>query len=436
MEKDEKQQQQHQTSTAPSSNLFALECLATTAGQLHESEKLKQTDDEEGDGSSTVVTTTMVAGTFTTSGVEKEKMSNKVPVVQMAPMSSVTDEISPPLHPISLGSFYPPPFSHAPPVVSSMRPFTEFSFPPPFTHNPFRNFMDMPSATTFGMKMEDMPWRNSSLPPVIPSSRENAAGKGSPALSTNTDKSAFDVVHNHHQNNRNSVSPISNNSFDVGHFQTNGVVMSKPNSIIPQQPPMLFRIDQPPSSNSLLETLVQESQKLLSAQEGNQNEAVALGTNKSSKTSKKKTNQACKTNDDFKKAREMVLISPQKKTSRKRNGSHSVSDVKRAYGGPPFKPGYPPPAVNTAESAMCCFHEHTLLKMATRGFWSGDRGPLQDVFRLSRVESSDLQYDMRAVTKHCYNVVKIKLENADGDRMMMYKHMRNYVDEFDRLVCF
>ena len=180
---------------------------------------------------------------------------------------------------------------------------------------------------------------------------------------------------------------------------------------------------------------MQESQKLLSAQEDNENEAgsTTTGTNKSKTTSRKKSNQACKTNDDFKKAREMVLISPQKKPTRKRNGPNSsVSDVKRAYGGPPFKPGYPPPASNTAESAMCCFHEHTLLKMATRGFWSGDRGPLQDVFRLSRVESSDLQYDMRAVTKHCYNVVKSKLENADGERMMMYKHMRNYVDEFDR----
>ena len=445
MEKKEAKQQQQISTAPPSSNLFALECLATTAGKLHESEKLKQSTDEDGEGdvSSNTVSMTTVSGTTTTSAcrsAEKEKINNTVPVVQMAPMTSAsTDAISPPLPPISLGSFYPPPFSHAPSSASSIRPFADFSFPPPFTHNPFHNFMDMaPSSSAFGgMKMDEMPsWRSNALPPVIPSSRENVgvSGKDGPVLSSaeDTDKSGFDSVRNHHR--RNSGSPLSsNNSFDTGHFQSGDSAMSKQQP--PQQPPLLFRIDQPPSSNSLLETLVQESQKLLSAQEDNENEAgsTTTGTNKSKTTSRKKSNQACKTNDDFKKAREMVLISPQKKPTRKRNGPNSsVSDVKRAYGGPPFKPGYPPPASNTAESAMCCFHEHTLLKMATRGFWSGDRGPLQDVFRLSRVESSDLQYDMRAVTKHCYNVVKSKLENADGERMMMYKHMRNYVDEFDR----
>jgi len=214
--------------------------------------------------------------------------------------------------------------------------------------------------------------------------------------------------------------------------QTTETSIGNPGNI-PQQPPKLFRIDQP-NNNSLLETLVQESQKILSQDDANINDNKSPFSEGKNENSRKESNQASKTNDDFKRAREMVLISPQKKPRKQRNGLHSVSDVKRAYGGPPFKPGYAPPAINTLESATCCFYEHTLLKMATRGFWSGDRGPLQDVFRLSRVENSDLQYDMKAITRHCYNVVKQKLENAEDDKKMMYKHMRNYVDEFDRFV--
>lgn len=232
MEKKETKQQQ-QTNTAPSSNLFALECLATTAGKLHESEKLKQSTDEydEGDSSTsnTVSMTTVVRTTTTACSSSTEKINNKVPVVQMAPMSTASnDDISPPLPPISLGSFYPPPFSHAPSAGPSIRPFADFSFPPPFTHNPFHNFMDMaPPAFGSGMKMDDMPsWRSNALPPVISSSRENVAagGKDGTTLSSSsaagdTDKSAFDAVRNHHR--RNSGSPIpSSSSFDAGHFQS------------------------------------------------------------------------------------------------------------------------------------------------------------------------------------------------------------------------
>ena len=403
-----------------SSNLFALECLATTAGRLHESEKQKQSSS---DGKSPP----QLQSNKENNDNEGEK-SNKVPVVQMAPMSSIENPTSS-LPPMSFGNFYSP-FSQP---SSTIRPFTDFTFPPPFSHTSFRNFMDVPiphSSSYGGTKMEELPWNRSSLPPVISSSHENNEKK----ISSDTTKSAFDIVPKRH----NGLSPLphSSSTYDTPHpsYKTSDVSMSNATNI-PQQPPMLFRIDQP-NNSSLLETLVQESQKILSSQEEqvNAGKTENIFSEVKNENQRKDTDQASKTNDDFKRAREMVLISPQKKTSRKRNGIHSVNDAKRAYGGPPFKPGYPPPSVNTNESAMCCLYEHTLLKMATRGFWSGDRGPLQDVFRLSRVENSDLQYNMKAITKHCYNVVKRKLENAEEEKVMMNKHMRNYVDEFDRWV--
>lgn len=403
--------------SSPASNLFALECLATTAGKLHESEKQKQETKDSGNI------------------VKSDEKTNKVSVLQMAPM---TEPVSIPSSITPFTSFYPT-FQNP----TSVKPFPDFTIPPPppppFSQAPFRNFLDvMPPITGASFpKSDGVPWKSTTMHSNTTTS-EMSKRNPDLHLSTEPAKSAFDIVPKNTSSNS-IPHPSISNAKSSGYEP----VVSNPlssNANIPQQPPMLFRIDQP-NNNSLLETLVQESQKILKAQDNFQGpQLTSLKTLNSGsdkfftdyESSKKETEQASKTNDDFKRAREMVLISPQKKTMRKqRTGLHSVGDVKRAYGGPPFKPGYAPPQVNTPESATCCLYEHTLLKMATRGFWSGDRGPLQDVFRLTRVENSDLQYNMKEITQHCYNVVKRKLEFADGEKDMMQKHMRNYVDEFD-----
>lgn len=244
-------------------------------------------------------------------------------------------------------------------------------------------------------------------------------------LSSEPNKSAFDVV-----------SPRGNENVDSENQERN---MQRQSTItsgnsIPEQPPMLFRINPIPNkASSLFETLVQESQKILSTQE-QEEKRKQMSAIKFHDAKTFLSEGLVKVKEEDKKSREIMLISPQKKQIRKRRMKNSVSsgvDSKRAHGGPPFNPSASPPKENTAASALCTLHEHTLLKMATRGFWSGDRGPLQDVFRLTRVENSDLQYNIKEITRHCYNVVKQKLEAVGNEMDIMHRHMRSYVDELD-----
>ena len=109
----------------------------------------------------------------------------------------------------------------------------------------------------------------------------------------------------------------------------------------------------------------------------------------------------------------------------------------RRYGGPPFVPCKAPPAPNTPSSGTCCLYEHTLLKMATRGFWGCEMGQLQDVFRSIRSESIDMD-TVEDVTKRCYGFVRRKIVAAGEDSKAMYRYMKNYIDEFDRYcsLCF
>eukprot|EP00794_Sanderia_malayensis_P008849 gene8849-9797_t len=122
----------------------------------------------------------------------------------------------------------------------------------------------------------------------------------------------------------------------------------------------------------------------------------------------------------------------QGKSKKKRGKKKDATDHLhyRRYGGPPFTPCKAPPAPNTASSSKCCLYEHTLLKMATRGFWGNEMGKLQDVFRSIRCESIDLD-TVEDVTKRCYGFVRKKLIDADDERKHMYHYMKNYIDEFD-----
>lgn len=112
---------------------------------------------------------------------------------------------------------------------------------------------------------------------------------------------------------------------------------------------------------------------------------------------------------------------------------HKACDAKphRRYGGPPFTPCKAPPTPNTPSSATGCLYEHTLLKMATRGFWGCEMGKLQDVFRSIRCESID-QDTVEDVTKRCYGFVRGRLLQASDDSKSMYRYMKNYIDEFDK----
>ena len=125
-----------------------------------------------------------------------------------------------------------------------------------------------------------------------------------------------------------------------------------------------------------------------------------------------------------------VVIQGKNKKKRGR-GRGFESNQRRRYGGPPFTPCNAPPSPNTPGSATCCLYEHTLLKMATRGFWGCDMGKLQDVFRSIRCESIDFD-TMEDVTKRCYQFVRRKLLDAADGTEAMYKYMKNYIDEFDR----
>ena len=120
---------------------------------------------------------------------------------------------------------------------------------------------------------------------------------------------------------------------------------------------------------------------------------------------------------------------------KKRRKAHGVKGsstaLHRRYGGPPFMPCKAPPSPHTPSSSTCCLYEHTLLKMATRGFWGCEMGKLQDVFRSIRCESVD-QDTVEDVTKRCYGFVKTKLLQAGEDSKAMYRYMKNYIDEFDR----
>ena len=224
----------------------------------------------------------------------------------------------------------------------------------------------------------------------------------------------------------NPMSLSSNQSEYRSHCLDNSIYSNKSIHKVTEKPPLLFGMDSLLTDSSLFETLVQESQKMLSKDEENEN---------SIPNSKSPVRFTHKYNGSPILSRETSpLLSDSKiKTFKKiRVKNLNVSD-KRTHGGPPFKPGCSPPKKNTPESALCTFHEHTLLKMATRGFWSGDKGPLQDVFRLARVENSDLQYSMKDITEHCYNIVKTKLEAVDiSVRKTMHLHMKNYVIEFDK----
>lgn len=125
----------------------------------------------------------------------------------------------------------------------------------------------------------------------------------------------------------------------------------------------------------------------------------------------------------------VVIMGRKRKKRTGTKGSDSVSH--RRYGGPPFAPCKAPPAPNTPSSATCSLYEHTLLKMATRGFWGCEMGKLQDVFRSIRCESID-QDTVEDVTKRCYCFVKRRLLQAGRDSKSMYRYMKNYIDEFDR----
>ena len=125
----------------------------------------------------------------------------------------------------------------------------------------------------------------------------------------------------------------------------------------------------------------------------------------------------------------VVVLGKKRKKTHGFKGSNTV--LHRRYGGPPFMPCKAPPSPNTPSSSTCCLYEHTLLKMATRGFWGCEMGKLQDVFRSIRCESID-QDTVEDVTKRCYDFVKTRLLQAEGDCKSMYRYMKNYIDEFDR----
>ena len=105
--------------------------------------------------------------------------------------------------------------------------------------------------------------------------------------------------------------------------------------------------------------------------------------------------------------------------------------------GPPFSPNREPPLPFTPASATCTLFEHTLLKIATRGFWGCEMGVLQDVFRTIRCEpnqtvSLDYTDTVEDVTHRCYEYVKQKLLDCSDQKEKLHKYMRNYVREFDR----
>ena len=125
----------------------------------------------------------------------------------------------------------------------------------------------------------------------------------------------------------------------------------------------------------------------------------------------------------------VVVLGKKRKKTHGLKGSNTV--LHRRYGGPPFMPCKAPPSPYTPSSSTCCLYEHTLLKMATRGFWGCEMGKLQDVFRSIRCESID-QDTVEDVTKRCYDFVKTRLLQAEGDCKSMYRYMKNYIDEFDR----
>ncbi|XP_047143148.1 uncharacterized protein LOC124817314 [Hydra vulgaris] len=204
----------------------------------------------------------------------------------------------------------------------------------------------------------------------------------------------------------------------------NSIYSNTNNNKVNEKPPLLFGMDSLLTDSSLFETLVQESHKMLLKEE-NEN---SISNIKSSDTFINKYSENLKTSDET-----TTSLGDIKTKSFKKGRVKNINITdKKNHGGPPFKPGCSPPKKNTPESALCTFHEHTLLKMATRGFWSGDKGPLQDVFRLARVENSDLHYSMKDITEHCYNIVKTKLEAVENSvRKSMYLHMKNYVSEFD-----
>ena len=126
-----------------------------------------------------------------------------------------------------------------------------------------------------------------------------------------------------------------------------------------------------------------------------------------------------------------VVIQGKKRKRRGIMKNYDTSMQHRRYGGPPFTPCKAPPAPDTPSSATCCLFEHTLLKMATRGFWGCEMGKLQDVFRSIRSESIDLD-TVEDVTKRCYGFVRRKLLDAEEDKKSMYHYMKNYIDEFDK----
>ena len=280
-----------------------------------------------------------------------------------------------------------------------------------------------------------------------------------PNFSSQPSKSAFDVVSPRGSNELSS--PISNSSTKEINDSQKVVVSNTSDGIShcssspplpqPQHPSSLFGLDSSSSTNggSLFETLVQESHKILIKQESDDKKIADTKKieNFAETNYESMQHEPFRTNQNFVSMGEPVKLErsgnhsdhivPVKKLVKKRKiksnvAVHNNSEIKRAHGGPPFNPGSSPPPPNTPESSLCTLHEHTLLKMATRGFWSGDRGPLQDVFRLTRVENSDLQYTMNEITEHCFNVVKCKLDGAGTEKEVMHRHMRSYVDEIDR----
>lgn len=259
-------------------------------------------------------------------------------------------------------------------------------------------------------------------------------------------KSAFDIV-SPRGNDSSSSPPTSSpakESEPPKPVPTSESIPPPPTLVpLPPPPASLFGLDPAATAStnggSLFETLVQESHKILIKQDSN--EKKIQEKNFAETNYENLQHEAFRTNPNFIGLGDSIKIDRgsdhnEKKLVKKRKmkgvSVHNNSEIKRAHGGPPFNPGSSPPPSNTPESSLCVLHEHTLLKMATRGFWSGDRGPLQDVFRLTRVENSDLQYTMNEITEHCYNVVKCKLEGAGSEKEIMHRHMRSYVDEIDR----
>ena len=407
-------------------HLEALDCLATTAEKLHDSETNHNLIIKN-------INTQAISTSYANSLFPPSALKNKTASFnsQNMPMINNSDTYSP-------GVIIKT-------TKEDMRPLNSF-----YMNTSYKDLLDNSYTSPSQSPPKTSVHLSGKQPPNI--SQMNSLSISNMldmyhSLSSEPNRSAFDIVSPRESDSLSS--PNSESSLGSGRnclrkpVITSSTVVNMP----PEQPPMLFRIDPPTSKkSSLFETLVQESHKILSTQE--EEDKMKLDTSKLfeaqetllalDKSSAQNENTSMKRNEDSKKKpHEIVLISPQKKPMKRRKVKNSInplSDTKRAHGGPPFNPGFTPPKRNTQASALCTLYEHTLLKMATRGFWSGDRGPLQDVFRLARVENSDLQYTMNDITEHCYNVVKRKLKDAGTEQESMHKHMRSYVDEFDRYI--